>query len=168
MKIKNIVLLTALGLGFSIQAQAGPFILAGTDADDHGSASATANNSGWLFMQRALENLTTSASLNNGFLNVVNLGSEATRRAGLAAASAFGKSSLSGVGGWSFSNIDTDAAITNFLAGKGAVNVNNTGIIMMDSGGNVSGGSSSSEKALFTLNATAIDKFLGGGGGLFS
>jgi hypothetical protein len=166
MKLKNIVLLTALGLGFSIQAQAGPFILAGTDADDHGSTSGGANLSGWLFMQRALENLTTSASLNNGFLNVVNLGSSAAARAGQAAASAFGLSSLAPT--WSFSNIDGIAGITDFFAGNGAVNINNTGIIMMDSGNNVTGGSDSAERALFTTNATAIDGFLGGGGGLFS
>jgi len=40
---------------------AGPFILAGTDADDHGSATASANVDGWLFMQKVLENLAPAA-----------------------------------------------------------------------------------------------------------
>lgn len=39
---------------------------------------------------------------------------------------------------------------------------------MMDSGGNVGGGSSSAERAVFTANAAVIDNFLGAGGGLFS
>lgn len=75
---------------FVSAAHAGPFILAGTDADDHGGANATENLTGWLFMQRALENLASSSALTNGHLNVVNLGSSSTGEAGRAAASAFG------------------------------------------------------------------------------
>lgn len=168
MKMKTFISTAVLGMTLSLSAQAGPFILAGTDADDHGNASATANNSGWLFMQRALENLVTSASLNNGFLNVVNLGSNAGTQAANAAASAFGFSSLA-TNGWSFSNVNGVTDITNFFNGSGASNINNTGIIMMDSGSNnVSGGSDSIERGLFTTNAALIDSFLGAGGGLFS
>lgn len=49
--------LIATGALFVSVAQAGPFILAGTDADDHGFANASGNQDGWFFMQRALENL---------------------------------------------------------------------------------------------------------------
>ena len=54
---------------------AGPFILAGTDADadDHGSATASANVDGWLFMQKVLENL--APAVTNGNKTVVSLGS---------------------------------------------------------------------------------------------
>lgn len=166
MIFKNMSLLIALVLGINFSATAGPIILAGTDADDHGSATATANSLGWFFMQRVLENLAASASLTNGHLNLVNLGSSGGE-AQAAATSAFGFSTLNGAG-WSFTNIDGDAAITNYFNGIGAVNINNTGIVMMDSGGNVSGGSSVSERALFTANALLIDTFLGSGGGLFS
>ncbi|ASP48952.1 PEP-CTERM sorting domain-containing protein [Cognaticolwellia beringensis] len=165
MKLKNISLLSVLLLSINFTATAGPIILSGTDADDHGSASGGANLSGWLFMQRVLENLSTAASLTNGHLNVVNLGSSSS--ALNAATSAFNLSSLVG-NGWSFTNIDTDAAIADYFAGNGAVNINNTGIMMMDSGQHVSGGSSASERALFSTNATIIDNFLGLGGGLFS
>lgn len=144
---------------FISTAQAGPFILAGTDADDHGSASGGANNLGWLFMQRALEKLASLSALTNGNLNVVNLGSSG--RAQSAATSAFNLSSLAGGGGFSFTIIDGVAGITDFFAGNGAVNINNVGIIMMDSGSNVTGGSS-------TTNAAVIDNLLGAGGGLFS
>ncbi|SEL15204.1 PEP-CTERM protein-sorting domain-containing protein [Colwellia chukchiensis] len=164
MKLKNIYLLIAFLFGFNFTALGGPIILAGTDADDHGGATATANLTGWLFMQRVLENLASAASLTNGHLNVVNLGSSGS--ALNAATSAFGFSSLAGT--WSFTNIDGDAAITDYFAGNGAVNINNTGIIMMDSGSHVSGGSSVSERNLFTTNAGIIDTFLANGGGLFS
>ena len=163
---KKILISTILAsMMFIGSAHAGPFILAGTDADDHGSASATTNFTGWLFMQRALENLSTSSALTNGHLNVVNLGSSGTALS--AASSAFGKSSLVGAG-WSFTNVDGTSAVSDFFAGIGAVNINNTGIIMMDSGSNVTGGSSTTERAIFTTNAAVIDNFLGNGGGLFS
>lgn len=165
MKLKNISLLSVLLLSINFSATAGPIILAGTDADDHGNASGGVNQSGWLFMQRVLENLSAAASLTNGHLNVVNLGSSGS--ALNAATSAFGLSSLVG-NGWSFTNIDTDANIAAYFAGTTPININNTGIMMMDSGSQVSGGSSSSERALFTTNATIIDNFLGLGGGLFS
>ena len=48
------ITVTAVCLASS-SAFAGPFILAGTDADDHGFVAAGANQDGWLFMQRALE-----------------------------------------------------------------------------------------------------------------
>ncbi len=147
-------------------AHAGPFILAGTEADDHGSSSGGTNNLGWLFMQRALENLTSFSTLTNGNLNVVNLGSSGQAQS--AATSAFNLSSLAGGGGWSFTNIDGVAGITDFFAGTGTVNINNIGIIMMDSGTRVGGGLSSTERAVFTTNAAVIDNFLGTGGGLFS
>ncbi|SFK68198.1 PEP-CTERM protein-sorting domain-containing protein [Nitrosomonas aestuarii] len=161
-KIIGIVLASSFLIS---SVHAGPFILAGTDADDHGSTSGGANIDGWFFMQRALENLSTSSSLSNGFKTVANLGSSG--KASNAASSAFNSSSLPG-SGWNFANIDGDAAITDFFNGSGAININNTGIIMMDSGSNVTGGSSTSERGIFTTNAVKIDNFLGAGGGLFS
>jgi hypothetical protein len=59
-------------------------------------------------------------------------------------------------------------AITNFFNGTGATNINNSGIMMIDSGGNVSGGIDFSEDAVLTANAGLINSFIGGGGGLFS
>ncbi|MFT7573076.1 MAG: hypothetical protein ACI9JL_004135 [Paracoccaceae bacterium] len=153
-------------LAFSGSAVAGPFILAGTDADDHGFASGGVNQDGWFFMQRSLENLAAAGSLTNTNMHVVNLGSSGST-AQAAATSAFNLSSLSG-SGWSFSNVDGDTDVTNFFNGTGTVNINNTSLIMMDSGNHVGGGSSSSERGIFTTNASVIDTFLGNGGGLFS
>lgn len=143
----------------STSAIAGPFILAGTDADDHGSVSAGVNQNGWFFMQRALENI--GAGVTNGNKTVAILGSTST--AGAAANSAFNLSSLVG-GGWSSSNISI-ADFANFFSGVGSVNINNVGVLLMDSGGNVGGGVSGSS---FSAYSATINSFVGSGGGLFS
>ncbi|WP_414664423.1 hypothetical protein [Horticoccus sp. 23ND18S-11] len=147
-------------LGSVSTAYAGPFIIAGTDADDHGSFSAGANQDGWFFMQRALESL--APAVTNGNKQVVFLGSDQNTQAGNAAASAFNNSSLVAAG-WTSVFIN-DAAIGTFLSGGAA----GAGIIMMDSGGNVTGGATTTERGLFTTNAAAINTFVGNGGGLFS
>ncbi len=142
----------------SSSAFAGPFILAGTDADDHGSVSAGVNQAGWLFMQRALENI--GAGVTNGNKVVTILGS--TSSAATAANSAFNLSSLVGAG-WSVNTVSTANFGTFFGSGGG---IDNAGILMMDSGnGNVGGGVSGSA---FTPYASTINSFVGGGGGLFS
>lgn len=164
--------LKAVGIGLAViclsagTALAGPFILSGTDADDHGSASATENIDGWFFMQRAIENLAGASSLTNTSMKVVNLGSTGST-AQAAATSAFTFSTLSSAG-WTFANVDGVTDLEAFFDGTGTHNVNNTSIIMMDSANNVGGGSSVAERAVFTANASVIDGFLGAGGGLFS
>ncbi len=148
-------------------AFAGPFILAGTDADDHGNSNGVENFNGWLFMQRALENLAASPDLTASNKVVVSLGSDPISKAGRAASSAFNFSSLVG-SGWSYANVNGVADLTDFFGGTGAVNINNVGILMMDSGSNLTGGATVQERAVFTANATVIDNFLGNGGALFS
>lgn len=138
---------------------AGPFILAGTDADDHGSVSGGVNQDGWFFMQRALENI--GAGVTNGNKTVSILGS--TGSALTAANSAFNLSSLVGAG-WTVNVIST-ADFAGFFNGTGAVNINNAGVLMMDSNGNVGGGVGGSA---FVPYATSINNFVGLGGGLFS
>jgi PEP-CTERM motif len=142
-------------------AHAGPFILAGTDADDHGSATAAANSDGWLFMQKALESLVSSTSLTTTNKVVVSLGSDAGTQAGQAAQSAFDKSSL-GAAGWTF------LQVSSLTAANFASSIAGAGILMFDSGGNVFGGLTTAEDAVLTANAAAIDSFVGAGGGLFS
>ncbi|KAA3654649.1 MAG: PEP-CTERM sorting domain-containing protein [Proteobacteria bacterium] len=155
--MKKLLTTVALSIGAVSSAFAGPYILAGTDADDHGSATATTNVDGWLFMQRALENLAQAPSLTNTSKNVAILGS--TGSAQTAALSAFNKSSLA-TSGWTVSVISTGDFANFFATGLGT-----TSILMMDSGNNVGGGVSGSQ---FTAYATDIDSFLGAGGGLFS
>lgn len=146
----------AASLFAATAAQAGPFILAGTDADDHGSASVTSNLSGWLFMQRALENI--DGGVTTGFKTVTILGS--TSNAATAANSAFDKSTLVAAG-WSRVNL----SVANFGAFFSAGGNLGTGILMMDSGDNIGGGVNGTA---FDPYASNIDQFLQSGGGLFS
>lgn len=136
--------------------QAGPYILAGTDADDHGGFDGTSNVDGWLFMQRALENL--APGVTTGTKKVTILGSSFDAAA--AATSAFAESTLVG-SGWTIETVAVGGFATFFGAGGSL----GTGILMMDSGINVGGGVDGSA---FVPYASAIDTFLGSGGGLFS
>ena len=164
MKIKSLVLATATALALSAAAaQAGPFIISGTDSDDHGSNNGVANVGGWLYMQKALENL--GGAVSNGNKLVVTLGTSGST-AGTAASSAFAFSALAPT--WSIGSVDGTTDITNFFNGTGAFNTGNTGIIMIDSGDNVGGGISSAEEAILTANAAALNAFVGAGGGLFA
>lgn len=154
-------------IAISQAAIAGPFILDLTDADDHGSSTGTVNQNGWLYMQRVLENL--APGVTNGQQTVVNLGSNPSSRPFDAANSSFSLSSLPGMGGgWTWVNVDGAADITAFFDGTGTQNINNTGIIQIDSGSNVGGGIDGTELAAINSNATALDNFLGGGGALHS
>jgi len=164
MTFKSLILATATALTLSAgAAHAGPFIISGTDSDDHGFSSGSANVDGWLYMQKAIENI--AGGVTNGSKTIVTLGSSST--ALTAANSAFGFSSLGGAG-WNIVNLDGVTALTNFFNGTGATNVNNAAIMMIDSGGNVSGGIDGSEDAVLTANAALMNSFIGGGGGLFS
>lgn len=138
-------------------AFAGPFIISGTDSDDHGFASGRANQDGWLFMQKSLENL--APAVTNGNHVVTVLGSEF--QAANAANSAFNLSSLPGAG-WTANTVSTANFATFFGASGGLAN---SGILMMDSGVNVSGGV---DGGAFVPYALAINNFLGNGGGLLS
>lgn len=151
------VVAAVFSVSTSAVALAGPFILSGTDSDDHGFVSAGANQDGWLFMQKALENL--APSVTNGNKVVTILGS--TFGAATAANSAFNLSSLVAAG-WTVQTVSTANFATFFGAGGGLANA---GILMMDSGFNVSGGVDGSA---FVPYASAINTFVGNGGGLFS
>lgn len=146
----------AAALLMSSAAQAGPFILAGTDADDHGSVSGGVNQTGWEFMQKSLQFL--APGVTTGIKKVTILGS--TGKAASAATSAFNLSSLVGLG-WS---LETQT-LANFGTFFGAGGNLGTGILMMDSGGNVPGGMAGTN---FNPYSADIDTFLLNGGALFS
>lgn len=162
--LRNVMAAGGVLLFFSSSAPtvlAGSFIIAGTDADDHGFVSGGANQDGWLFMQKSLENI--APGVTNANKTVVVLGSNPGSIAGNAALSAFNLSSLP-ANGWTVSIVNTVASLTSFFS----TGIDSAGILMMDSGANVSGGADSNERGLFTTNASVINNFLGNGGGLFS
>ena len=149
-------------------AYAGPVIIDGTDANDHGSFNGTSNVSGWLYMQRVLENL--AAAVNPAATKVVvDLGTSSSQ-ARNAIDSAFTNSSLPGAG-WTLNHVDGDAAIDTWLTG---ISTANTGILYIPTKGNASGDLTQAELDKINLHATDINNFVGGagnaalGGGLFS
>lgn len=157
MKKVLLSVLAAASVLITSAAHAGPFIISGTDADDHGFVSGAGNQDGWLFMQKALENI--GSAVTNGNKVVTILGSTSTAQA--AANSAFNLSALK-TAGWTLQTVSTANFGTFFGAGGALAN---SGILMMDSGFNVGGGVSGSQ---FVSYADEINTFLGGGGGLFS
>ncbi|WP_353249964.1 PEP-CTERM sorting domain-containing protein [Salinisphaera sp. T31B1] len=117
-------------------------------------------------MQRVLETL--APGVTNSQMTVVNLGSNQSTQAYNAAFSSFSLSGLSGMG-WNWVNINGAIDIAAFFDGTGTYNINNTGIIQIDSGSsNVTGGISTDELAVVNTNATVLDNFLGNGGALHS
>ncbi len=146
-------------------AQAGPIIIAGTDADDHGGQSGGVNTTGWLFMQKALESM--APNVTNGSKTLVCIGCNGST-ATAAITSALNLSTLSGAG-WTLISLTSSSDITNFFNGSGATNLANSGIIYMPTvAGNVGGGITDTQLAIVNAQGAAIDAFAAGGGGLFT
>lgn len=160
----------AASLGFAGTSWAGPVIIDGTDANDHGSASATVNNNGWLYMQKALENLAgaVDASVAKVVLSLGTTGAGGNQTSD-AIISAFAKSSLPG-SGWSLTHVG-GAGIAAALAGLGTAS---TGILYIPTAGNTSGDLSDANLGIINAASASIAAFVNGpgdptkGGGLFS
>lgn len=141
-------------------AHAGPIIIDGTDSGDHGSATATANVSGWEYMQRALENL--GGSVTTTAAKVVTVVGTASGQ-GLAydsINSAFTKSSLVG-SGWTINYVNGVAPITSFFS---TLSTATTGLLYLSTYGNVTGDLDAAELAVVNANAGTINKFVTGAG----
>lgn len=163
---KNLVsaLLGVILSSLSAASIAGPIIIAGTDADDHGSANATTNFNGWLFMQKALENIAPQVS--NGKTSAVCIGCNG-RSAETAFNSAFDKSGFAA--GWARTSLSSTTDITNFFNGTGITNINNTGIYYMPTdAGNVGGGITAAQLTIVNANASLLNSYVAGGGGFFA
>ena len=163
---KNLIsaLLGVILSSVSVASIAGPIIIAGTDADDHGSANATTNFNGWLFMQKALENIASQVS--NGKTSAVCIGCNSSSALS-AFNSAFDKSSFAG--GWTRTSLSSTTDITNFFNGTGSANINNAGIYYMPTdSGNVGGGITAAQIAIVNANAALLNTFAAGGGGFFA
>ena len=155
-------LVAAAAFAIAGAAQAGPIIIAGTDADDHGSAS-TVNLTGWKFMQQAFEQI--GANVTNGRSTIVCIGCN-----GSTASGAFNSAiALSSVASATRVSLTSTADITNFFNGTGVVNINNSGVIYMPTvASNVGVGITDAQLAIVNLNGGLINAFVTAGGGLFT
>ena len=168
--------MAALTIGAGSALAAGPVILGGDDLTDHGDADSTTqdNREGWLYMQRALENLSPNVTRSNDN-TVAALGSAAT----LPPASDHGGDAGAGVGNAAgragmVATYHNDAAgINQFFAdlASGAARPK----IIWVSGDNASNdlgdtgceGPGTEGQAIID-HAAQIDQFVAQGGGLMS
>ena len=160
--IKQLLVGSAMLLSFGA-AQAGAIIIAGTDADDHGSLIGGLNVNGWKFLQQGITNIGNAVT--NGQKNAVCIGCN-----GSSASSAFSSAfNLAGLAGWTSTQLTSSADITNFFNGTGTVNLNNAGMIYMPTvSNNVGGGITDIQLAIVNLNGAVINNYLSAGGGLFA
>ncbi len=153
-------------------AWAGPIVIDGTDANDHGSSSGTANLEGWLYMEKVLNNL--APQVGNGNKSLVILGTHPGTDADSAISSAFSKSNIGSI--WQKYTVNGATNIGDFLSGKTVNNISlaQTGILYISTNENTSGDLTDAELAAINSNAAAIANFVGGagkpnqGGGLFT
>jgi hypothetical protein len=156
--------------GLAGAASAGPIIISGTDADDHGFVNVGGNQSGWAYMQSALQNV--GGQVTNGNMLAVCIGCNASS-AGAAFNSAFDLSTLPGAG-WTRTTLTAAADITNFMtnAAPGTLaqpNISQAGIIYMPTASaNVGGGITTAQLAPVNANAAALNAYVAAGGGLFT
>ena len=162
-KLTQAAMLVA-GLALAGAASAGPIIIAGTDADDHGSVSAGVNLTGWKFMQQAFEQIALNYT-GAAPKKIVCIGCN-----GSTASAAFASSTgLASITGYSTVTLTSTTDITNFFNGTGATNISNSAVIYMPTvASNVGGGITDAQLAIVNLNGAAINAFVTAGGGLFT
>ena len=156
-------------------ASAGPIIIDGTDANEHGQVVSGVNVDGWKYMQEVLEHL--SQEVYTGTVHtVVDLGTTPTSCPAVghdardAINSAFNLSSLPG-NGWTLIHVDTAVSITRWLRNLSPVN---TGILYIPTYNNLCGDLWHDEMDAINANPAAIANFVNGpgdasqGGALFA
>ena len=146
---------------------AGPIIIGGDDANDHGGVSGGVNQTGWLYMQRALENLGPNVTATSKVVTVLGTDGNASNKALASITSAFNLSSLVGAG-WTLNVVgSTAAAITNALNN---LSTSTSGILYISTDNQATGDLASIVNGQAALNAqgVAIDNFVKAGGGLFT
>jgi len=150
----------------------GPVILGGDDLTDHGSRSGTTLFDGWLYIQRALENLAPTVTRSGNDGSVAVLGSDdsiaTSGNAGaayhFAVPNAAATTSLTGT--VTFHNGAT--AINLFFTNLGNGTVNPAIIVTVGRGTEDNSDLDSTEGIALTNNALAIANFVNSGGGLLS
>lgn len=137
-------------------AMAGPIIIDGTDSADHGSAG----TGGWLYMQKALENLAAAVTPSAAKVVTVIGTASGAGQAYNAINSAFTNSSLVGAG-WTINYVDTVANINSFMP---TLSTTTTGILYFATSGNVFGDMDNGELTALNAFSANINTFVSGAG----
>lgn len=164
---RRLVFATGGVLLLTLPAHGGPIILGGDDLTDHGSVSGGVNLQGWLYIQKAIDNILNPASNitrpgNNG--RIAALGSLSSSATCCDAGAAIG--SAAAVLGKLVDYYDGATAINQFFTdlGSGAANP----AMLWIAGTGASNDLDASEGAALTAQATAIANFVNSGGGLMA
>lgn len=145
-------------------AWGGPVILGGDDLTDHGDRVGAANIQGWLYIQKAIDNLNTSAT-RPGASGIAALGSfDEVIFPGGGAGAAIG--SAADVLGLAVTYFDGAAAINGFFTSLAAGSVNPRVIWLAGTG--AFNDLDAAEGLALTGNAAAINSFVASGGGLMA
>ena len=163
------VLMLCAGV-FASTAAAGPVILGGDDLTDHGSRSGTTLSNGWLYIQKALENLAPAVTRAGNDGSVAILGSADSTATSSNAGAAYHFAVPNAAATTTLSGVVTfhngAAAINTFFAGLVA-GTNNPAIIVT-AGTGARNDLDASEGTALTANALEIANFVNSGGGLLS
>ena len=156
--------LTAIGAGPAL-AVGGPVILGGDDLTDHGSfdTGTNQNEDGWLYIQKALENLKPNVTrANDG--SVAALGSSASTATAADAGAAIGRAASAA--GLTVTYHDGATAIEQFFTDLRAGTAKPA--IIWIAGNGATNDLDASEGTALANNATTIADFVNSGGGLLS
>jgi hypothetical protein len=159
-------LIVSAGLLLASGASAGPVIIDGTDANQHGSFNGINNVAGWLYMEKVLDNLGSNLGGGVTSKNLVVLGVNGgvASSARNSIQSAFAQSSLAG-SGWSIVFVDGAANITNHL---NTMNGSNTGILYIPTVNNAGGDMDNTELTAVNSKGAQIAALVAAGAGLFA
>jgi len=169
---RALLVLALIGGGFvaspaqrAAAAIGGPVILGGDDMTDHGSIDSSGNPvRGWLYLERALENIKPQVVRANNN-SVAALGSAATSTpSGGDAGSAIGVAAAKA--GMSVTYFDGAAAINGFFSALAAGTVSPR--IIWIAGNGARNDLDSAEESAVNANAVGIAGFVNSGGGLMS
>ncbi len=176
--LQRAALLAAIGVAAIVAAGAyttapdaqaalgGPVILGGDDLTDHGCATGGVNEQGWLYLQRALENIKPNVTRSNDG-SIAALGSAAVEgvvcdNAGSAILSAATAPAV----GLTVNYHNGEPAITAFFAALASGSARPA--IIWIAGTGASNDLDDVESDALTANAAAISSFVSSGGGLMS
>lgn len=153
--------------GAAHAALGGPVIIGGDDLTDHGSVNSAGDlQNGWLYLQRALENVSPKVVRPGADMSVAALGSTASTATSGNAGAAIGRAAAKA--GLTVTYYDGAAAINGFFSALNASPPTTSPRIIWIAGTGASNDLDSSEAAALTANATSIADFVNSGGGLVS
>lgn len=150
---------------FSTAAPAGPIIIGGDDLTDHGYVSGGANYEGWLYIEKAVQNILASTTRPGTITySIAALGSAASSATSGNAGAAI--DSVASVLGLTVTHYDGATAIDQFFSDLASGTVNPSMLHIAGTG--AANDLDSAEGTALAGNASAIDSFVGSGGGLLA